>query len=192
MSINLLTTVQKNLGYPELHKIDPVTQEPKPPVVDKFSQAAIPAVLTALYNYVNTDEGAATFLMNDSNIDWISRIFVDKEQEAVQTISSYASTSNTEPVARMNEIAAEAVRVVKDNLKDRTDIKEVKVFFSNQIKDILPYLPAALHMGNILHDDTLDDNAKKMEGPVSSLMHSIGSAFSSPVTEDEIKKDDKL
>jgi hypothetical protein len=49
------------------------------------------------------------------------------------------------------------------------------------------YLPEALHMGDLLHDDTLDDNTNKMEGPVSSLMRNIGSVFSKPVTNDEIK-----
>jgi len=56
MSINLLEIVQKNLGYPTLQKIDPNTQvvvaDDKKPDEDKFSQAAIPAVLAAFYKYV--------------------------------------------------------------------------------------------------------------------------------------------
>ena len=67
-------------------------------------------------------------------------------------------------------------------------LKEVKVFFSNQKNNILLYLPAALNMGDLLHDASLDDNTNKMEGPISSLMQSIGSAFSKPVTDEEIKK----
>jgi hypothetical protein len=63
----------------------------------------------------------------------------------------------------------------------------VKLFFSNQRNNILLYLPAELKMGELLHNDTLDDNTNKMEGPVSSLMQSIGSAFSNPVTGEEIK-----
>jgi hypothetical protein len=39
----------------------------------------------------------------------------------------------------------------------------------------------------MLHDNTLDDNTHKMEGPVSSLMQSIGTAFSTPFTAEEIK-----
>jgi hypothetical protein len=192
MSINLLETVQKNLGYPSLQKIDPNTQQvvedEKTPDEDKFSQAAIPAVLTALYKYAQTDEGAAEILRGDNSTDWVNKIFLDNKKEVVQTISSYAKQPGDNPVAEMNTIANETVRVVKENLSANADIKEVKLFFSNQKNNILLYLPAALHMGDLLNDDTLDDNTNKMEGPVSSLMHSIGAAFSTPVTEEEIKK----
>jgi len=41
-------------------------------------------------------------------------------------------------------------------------------------------------MGVLLHDNTLDDNTNKMEGPVSSLINTIGNAFSKPVTEEEV------
>jgi hypothetical protein len=40
----------------------------------------------------------------------------------------------------------------------------------------------------LLHDTTLDDKTNKMEGPISSLMQNIGSAFSQPVSDEEIKK----
>ncbi len=192
MSINLLETVQKNLGYPSLQKIDPNTQEvvqdEKTPEEDKFSQAAIPAILTALYKYVQTDDGAAEVLRGDNSTDWVNKIFLDNKKEVIQTISSYAKQSGEDPVAKMNAIANETVRVVKENLPANAEIKEVKLFLSDQKNNILLYLPAALQMGDLLNDDTLDDNTNKMEGPVSSLMHSIGAAFSTPVTEEEIKK----
>lgn len=189
MSVNLLETVQKNLGYPPLHKIDPNTQDvyENTPAEDKFSQAAIPAVLTAIYNYVQSDEGAAAFLQNKSNTNWISKIFDDKK-EVVQTITAYALQSNADLILKMNEIAAEAVKTVKENMGEHADIKEVKLFFSNQINTVLLYLPAALHMGKLLQNDTLDDTTNKMEGPVSGLMKSIGSVFSTPVTDKEIKE----
>jgi hypothetical protein len=88
----------------------------------------------------------------------------------------------------MNAIANEAVKVVKENLPAEAGIKEVKVFFNDQRNHILLYLPAALNMGELLHDNTLDDNTNKMEGPISSLIKNIGSAFSNPVTAEEIKK----
>ena len=192
MSIDLLETVQKNLGYPPLQKIDPNTQAVKEdtatPDEDKFSQAAIPAILTAFYKYVQSDEGAAEILRGDYSTDWVNKIFEDNKREVVQTISSYSRWSGVEPVARMNDIADETVRLAKENLPADAGIKDVKLFFSNQRNNILLYLPAALHMGDLLHDDTLDDNTNKMEGPISSLMHSIGSAFSKPVTDEEIKK----
>ncbi|HMJ48065.1 MAG TPA: hypothetical protein VK498_12095 [Ferruginibacter sp.] len=192
MSINLLETVQKNLGFPTLKKIDPNTQEvkrdEKTAAEDKFSQAAIPAVLTALYRYVQSDEGATAFLSGDHSSSWVGRIFDNHSHEAVQTISEYAKECNLDPVAKINAIANETVKVVKENLAAGTGIKEVKDFFSNQRNNILLYLPPALNMGKLLDDDTLDDNTNKMEGPVSSLIKSIGNAFSNPVTGEEIKK----
>ena len=192
MSINLIETVQQNLDYPPLQKIDPNTQQvivdEKTPAEDKFSQAAIPAVLTALFSYVQSDNGATAFLNGDHATNWVGRIFDDNKKEIVQTISAYAMQPNADTIIGMNAIANETVKLVKENLTEKADIKEVKFFFSNQKNNILLYLPAALNMGELLHDNTLDDKTNKMEGPVSSLMQSIGSAFSNPVTGEEIKE----
>ena len=192
MSINLLETIQQNLGYPALQKIDPNTQQVvennKTPDEHKFSQAALPAVLTALYKYVQSDAGAEDFLRGDNSSNWVSKIFDDNKKEAIQKISAYAKQSNHDPVAKMNAIANEAVKVVKENISADAVIKEVKTFFSNQTNNILLYLPAELNMGELLHDSTLDDKTNKMEGPISSLMQNIGSAFSNPVVEEDIKK----
>ena len=192
MSVNLIKTIPENLGFPPLNKIDPITEQPatdKDEVVsNKFSQAAIPAVLTGLYRFVQSDEGATEFLNGDKTTNWVSKIFDDNRKEAIQTISTYAQQSNEDPVAKMNAIANEAVKVAKENLAADAGIKEVKLFFNDQRNNILLYLPAELRMGELLHDNTLDDNTNKMEGPISSLMQSIGSAFSKPVTGDEIKE----
>jgi hypothetical protein len=191
MSVNLIKAIQENLGFPQLKKIDPNAQHPaiesEEDVVNKFSQAAIPAVLTALYKYVQTDEGATEFLNIKNSDNWTAKIFDDNRKEAIQTISAYAQQSNEDPVAKMNAIANEAVKVAKENLSPNANIKEVKDFFSSQRSNILLYLPTELKMGELLHDNTLDDNTNKMEGPISSLMQSIGSAFTNPVTEKEIK-----
>jgi hypothetical protein len=189
MSVNLIKVVQENSGFPPLQKIDPNTQQPAADkdAINKFSQAAIPAVLAGLYRYVQSDDGAAAVLNGDEKTNWVSRIFDDNSKEAVQTIAAYAQLCNTDPVAKMNAIANEAVKTVKENLAADAGIMEVKVFFSNQRNDILVYLPAELKMGELLHDNTLDDNTNKMEGPISSLIKSIGASFSNPVTGDEIK-----
>ena len=55
-----------------------------------------------------------------------------------------------------------------------------------QRNNILPFLPAELQMGELLHDNTLDDRTNKMEGPVSSIIRAIGGGFSNGEAE---KKD---
>ncbi len=192
MSINLLEAVQQNLGYPALQKIDTITDQvlenDKTPDEDKFSQAAIPSVLTALYRFVQSDQGATDILQKDVTTNWVATIFDDNRKEAIQTIATYAEQSKEDPIAKMNEIANEAVRIMKETLSADAGVKEVKVFFADQKSNILLYLPPALHMGELLHDNTLDDNTNKMEGPISSLINSIGSIFSTPPTDDEVKK----
>jgi hypothetical protein len=192
MSIDLLETVQKNLGYPALQKIDPNTQavaeNENIPGEDMFSQAAIPATLTALYKYVQADAGAAEVLRGDPSTNWADKIFPENKKEVLSTIAAYSKKTDQAVHLKLNEIAAEAVKLTRQQLPANAGIKEIKLFFSNQRNNILLYLPATLNMGSLLHDDTLDDNTNKMEGPISSLMHSIGNAFSTPVTEEEIKQ----
>lgn len=188
MSVNLLQQVQQFLGYPELRKIDPNTDNivaDNEAKLHLFSQAAIPAVLTALYKYVQSDAGAEEVLRGNSSTDWAGKIFHENKKDAVEKIKAYAETDAANAVSKMNEIAATAVRIVKNNLSDKAGIKDIKSFFLAQRNNILPYLPPALNLGDLLHDDTIDDTVNKMEGPVSSLMKGIGSAFSNPVTNDE-------
>ena len=190
MSIDLLETVRQNLGYPPLQKIDPNTQDTqwdKTPMENRFGQAGLPAVLTALYLCVQSDECAGEVLKEEPACRWVDKIFEDNTRPAIQIIAEYAGESNEETVKRLNVIADEAVRVTKSHLPQNAGIKDVKSFFTNQRNNILLYLPVALHMGELLHDNTLDDNVNKMEGPISSLMKSIGNAFSNPVTEKEVK-----
>lgn len=191
MSVNLLESIQVNLNYPALKKIDPNTQEvtadDKPE--HRFSQAAIPAVLTGLYKYGFTDEGAATILRGNKSTDWVTEIFGEESDAVVAKVIDYdgpLSTNNAKE--EMNLIAAEAVRLVKENLPESPSEIDVKNFLAAQRVTILTYLPPSLKMGEFFNDDSIDDNTNKMEGPISSLMHNIGSAFSKPVSEEEIKK----
>ena len=190
MSLNLLESVQQNLGYLPLQKIDTTTDQikenTKTPDEQKFSQAAIPAVLTAMYNFAQSDEGATDILQKDITTDWVKIIFDDNRKAAIQAIAEYAGQSTENSISKMNAIAREAVKVVRENLTGDAGIKEVKLYFSSQKPDILLYLLPILQIGDLLHDDSLDDNTNKMEGPVSSLISSIGSVFSTPVTEEEI------
>jgi hypothetical protein len=53
--------------------------------------------------------------------------------------------------------------------------------------NILMYLPAALQMGHLLNDETIDDRIHKMEGPVSGFMNVFGEIFN----QSEKSKQDK-
>ncbi len=190
MSINLLETVEQNLGYPALQKIDPNTQDvllsDNTLDEDKFSQAALPAVLIGICKYVQTDEGAKDVLQSKNNINWVSKIFDNRSEEVIKTISVYSNESEVAPASKMNLIANEAIIVAKKNLPVNATIEELKVFLNDQKNHILLYLPAVLHLGILLDNNTLDDSTNKMEGPVSSLIQSIGSVFNTPTTDKEV------
>ena len=134
MSINLIEKIQSNLFYPPLQKIDPNTQEvvadDTKPDEHPFSQAAIPAILTGLYKYVTTDTGAESILRGDISADWVSQIFSDSKNEVVEKIASYSGLPVESSLERMNDIANEAVRLIRENIKSGATITDVKNFMS--------------------------------------------------------------
>lgn len=188
--MTILETVQQNLGYPALQKVDPNTNliidDTTTPNEDQFSQAAIPAVLTGMYKYALTDDGANEILTSDGDELWMSKIFDENKKDAIQIISSYSKQSSDDPLAKMNSIAAEAAKIVRERVGVNGTVKAVKEYFITQRNDILLYLLPILKMGDLLDNNTLDDKTNKMEGPISSLMNSIGGAFSNTTTEEEI------
>lgn len=189
MSADLLKIVQQNLDYPELQKIDPNTQvmvaDENTPDESKFSQAAIPAILAGFYRYVQSDEGAAEFLQSGNSSNWLNNIFKENKKDVIQTISEYSKQPNEITIVKMNAIATETVKSVKENLPADATVKDVKAFLHHQINNILLYLPPVLNMGELLHENTLDDRTNKMEGPVSGLIRSIGDVFSGSDTGNE-------
>ncbi len=186
MSCNILEEVRQSLNYPALQKVDPNTQDvPKHKegeTDDKFGQAAIPAVLTGLYTFVQTDEGADEFLNADNTGNWVEKIFHEHKEEVIKRISTYAGMPGQAAARGMNVIAKESIRKIKEQLQSATP-KDVKQFFHDQINTILSYLPAEIHTGELLHNAALDDNTNKMKGPISSLIQGIGAAFSNPVSD---------
>lgn len=189
MSINLLEKVQQNLHYPTVEKIDPATQQVTNDISeigdDRFSQVALPGVLIGLYKFSATDEGAKEILKADYTTNWVNKIFNESSRQVIEDIALHLNKPKDVAVEQMNGIADEAIKLVHENLPENATEKDVMQFFSNQVNNILPYLPAALHMGDVLNDTSLDDNTNKMQGPLSSLMHSIGNAFSTPETKED-------
>lgn len=177
MATHLVETIQKNLGLPPLQKIDPNIQETKDQVPrqskEKLAQAAIPAVLTALYKFTRTDEGCKVILDGSANSDWLATIFERNEKAAVDKVAHYAGV--TPEVARktMVNIASEAITTLKKAAGSHPDCASIRKYMNDERHNILVYLPAAMQMGDLLNDEALDDRTNKMEGPISNLMHAI-------------------
>lgn len=182
MAIDLLKTVQENLGYPPLQKVDPNTQKIKTDTDSKepgrLIQGTLPASLIALYKYSRQEEGAEAILHAGPDIDWTNFIFGANREEAIGKMVAYSGNKSGEVVNSINKITHEAVRVIREQVTPDTSLLEIKNILAGARNTILHYLPADLQIGKVLNDNTLDDRTHKMEGPVSSLMHAIGGSFS--------------
>lgn len=188
MALNLLQTVQKNLGFAELKKIDPNTQEIKANNAfdeNMLNQAALPAVMIALYKYTRSDSDAGCVLNGEMDEDWLHKMLGVLGDEAVTRVANYAHTSNENAQQRMELAARESVKVIRE--KNPLTVNDVKTMVAAQKPTILMYLPAALQMGNLLNDETIDDRTHKMEGPVSGFMNKFGEIFN----QSEKSKQDK-
>lgn len=179
MANNLVETIQKNLGLPPLQKIDPNIQEAKEKSIrqpkEKLSQAAIPAVLTALYTFTRTDKGCKSILANAGNGDSLGLIFQGKEAAGVDKVARYAGVESKEAESAMENIADEAIKIVRETGDSE---EKIKTYMNGQRHNILVHLPAAMQLGDLLNEETLDDRTNKMEGPVSSFMHKIENSMS--------------
>lgn len=194
MAIDLLKSVQHSMGFPELKKIDPTSDEPvkghQEPNADKLSQIVVPAVLAGIYNLSKSEEGLSLIASYTSVNNWTSNIFGSNKEKLLSNMSGYTSYQTDAIDDKVNEVATIAIKLIRENTQGG-NLENMKTFISDQKSNILPYLHPSLQVGNLLDDGTIDDPTQKMEGPVSSLMHSIESAFSTTENEKDAaeKKD---
>lgn len=178
--MNLVDSIRKNLQYPELHKVDPNTQDIRGhnsfPDIVQLGQAAIPAVLTGLYKLSRNDEGCMKIMNASDTGDSLAVLFKGHETEVVEKVAHYAGVSNSKAESHLENIADESIRLVREAAKDSP--VTLKHLMNDQRHNILVYLPASLNMGDLLNDGQLDDKTNKMEGPVSNFMHKIENKFS--------------
>ena len=182
MITNIVEVIQKNLGYPALQKVNPNSQEVKDVAGlssgQKLAQSAITAVLAGLVKFTRSDNGANYILSNDTEQNWLELIYEGKQSEAVDKVAHYSNTSVKEAEDHMQRIAREAVKLIHESAGDKEKAEKIKTYMKGQRHNILLYLPAAMQLGDLLQDDTLDDRTNKMEGPISNMMHTIENKLS--------------
>lgn len=183
MSTNIVETVQKNLGYPALQKVDPNSQEVKDDAhrssAERLAQSAITAVLAGLVKFTRSDNGANYLLSHiGTQQDWLGLIYEGKQNEAVDKVAHYSVTTVQEAEGHMQKIAGEAVKLIHESVGAKETAEKIKSYMKGQRHNILLYLPAAMQLGDLLKDDSLDDRTNKMEGPISNIMHNIENRLS--------------
>ena len=183
MAINLVETIQENLGFQPLQKIDPNTQEVKKPenlsVQDYLPQAAIPVVLLGLYKFSCTETGNTELLRGELENKLLKSIFGKSTQAVIDKVAAYTGNTAEYAADKMEIIAWEALRIIRKNISGEPTGATVKSFLADQRHNILVHLPASLQIGEAMHDDTIDDRTHKMEGPMSSHMHWLEKFFPS-------------
>ena len=181
--MNIIETIQKNLGYGIIQKIDPNSQE----VTDKESthgnnalaQAAIPSVLLGLFNRLEKEPDVSWISSDQPTGRLLEKIFGDSNNKLVQQVAVYSGLSEPDVRPEMEHIASESVRVIRHHISDLTDEDNISSFVAKHKADVLFYLPATLRLGILLDNNNLDDRTNKMEGPVSGLMHRLEKQFNS-------------
>lgn len=177
MTTNIVEAIQENLDYPPLQKVDPNSQEVKN-IADrtsgeKLAQSAITAVLAGLVKFTSSDSGVDYILSNDTEQNWLELVYEGKQSEAVDKVAHYSNTPVKEAEDHMQKIAREAIRLIHQSAGEKEKAEKVKTYMKGQRHHVLLYLPAAMQLGDLLKDDTLDDRTNKMEGPISNIMHTI-------------------
>ncbi len=196
MAINLLEKVSEKLGLSPLIKVDPVTQQVELKTdkerESKLMQALVPTALAGIYDSVRSEEGLNFLIDGQSHPDWIALMFGKNGGEMKERLAAYSGTTEDFVQTHFNMVAAEAAKVLRENASGADTKKSIRDIAGSQRDNILPYLPAQLRAGLLLDDNTLDDRTNKMEGPVSTIMHKIETAFTGQESQEAAdKKRDK-
>lgn len=189
MALDLIQLLAQKDGISALPKIDPNTQDISSDAevyTDKLSQAAIPAVLVGLYQYTRDEHRAEDILDTDFIDRWREEIFGTGSGELVAKIADYSGATLEEVNARLNNVFDNSIQLIKENINEESGIS-VKKIFTEARTNILSHLPAAIGMGELLNDNSLDDRTNKMEGPVSNLMHKIEKTFAGTESQEDKK-----
>ena len=181
MANHIIEMIQKELGFPPLQKIDPNIQETKDKLQTqqaKFAQAAIPAVLAGFFRYTRSDKCCSHILAGARSENWLYEIFETKKEMAVEKVTHYSGLSFEAAELGMEAIAKASIKVILHGTGEKPTAEKIRLFMGSQRHNILVHLPAALQLGDLLHDNAMDDRTNKMEGPVSNFMHTIENKFS--------------
>ena len=187
---NIVDILQEAAGFDPLQKINPNTQDAdktKMTKTDLLGQAAIPAVLVGLYKYSRDENNANDIIRKDITSDWTNLIFGENKSSVSKEVADYAGIPEDEANIELKCIAEMAVEKIRETVGEDASSVQVKKFFTDQRNNILLYLPAALKIGDMIHEPTLDDRTNKMAGPVSNAMHKIEKIFAGSDNPDQKK-----
>ena len=173
--------LKKHLHLPDLKKVDPNSQqvEVKPDHEKEFrlTQAIVPAAVAGVYDCARSEQGLNFLAGTESSADYMVLFFGDNAPEVMRNLESYTGNSADAVRTHFNSISAETVRILRTEASENDRKASIRNITGMQRKLFLPYLPAELHIGSLLNDETMDDRMNKMGGPVSGFMHRVENIF---------------
>jgi hypothetical protein len=191
MPLNIIEKLAQLEGIDKLPEISPNTQDvpgEHSERKNRLVQAIIPSILAGFYKFTRNEQFAAEISDKNNSRDWLDILFGPEKKNLMKRIAIYSGSSEDEAGDKMQQISANAIHIITGEMS-KADGKTIKNYFTAQRNNILHHLPAAIEIGNILNDTTLDDRTNKMSGPVSGLMHGIEKTFAS--TDSEKNKDNE-
>lgn len=188
MAINLFEEVNQMMGNPILKKEAPNDTQKKE-FEKTLEGAALPVALAGIYHFAASADGAqqiANHLQNErsslersENGECVNFTFRNKAEEVINKITNYSGSTRAIAHSTLNEAARIAYLVMlRELVTEKLKPEDITRFMVAQRHTILSHLPEALHLGNLLGDETIDDVSNKMGGPISNLMHNLGESFS--------------
>ena len=192
MAINIIEQLTQNLGLPALKKVDPNTQQVELKITKenehKLVQAIVPTVVAGLYDCVRSEEGLDFLAGSGTTMDWLVLLFAKNATEVKNRLVNYSDNTPEAVQTHFNMVAAEAVKIIRAAAKETDRRISIRNIATGQRDIFLPYLPAALNIGSMLEDNTMDDRTNKMKGPVSSFMHKIETLLTGQESKEEANK----
>ncbi len=177
--MNIIETVQKNLGFSGLKKIDPNLQASTDQHIEignnALAQAAIPAILIGIYN--NLEQNPDPGILDSHEGKKFKKIFGPTSDIVEKKIFDYSKIQDKNSSQELEHITAESMRVIKEKIGERASESSLRNFVAKNKKDALLFLPPSLDLGTILRNDNLDDRTGKMEGPISGLVRRVEEIF---------------
>ncbi len=198
MSINILEELRKNVGMPPLIKVDPNTQEVKitsdKEKENKLMQAIVPTAVAGIYDCARSEEGLDFLAGASTTPDWLTLLFGKNAPEVKERLATYSDNTSYSVQTHFNSVATEAVKILRNAATENDRRVSIRNIAGTQRDWFLPYLPAELHIGKLLDDNTMDDRTNKMEGPVSTFMHKIETMLTGQESKEDAnrKRDEKM
>jgi hypothetical protein len=182
MLVNLIKELQESSGYEVLVPVDPNKQDiPEAESVSqnqKIGQAGIPTILLGYYFLSRSKEGAEFIISGKNSTEWGKQLFKNREEAVIEKIMDYSSADRNIVAPALLALTKNARIIISNQVSEKTTVDDIMSLFTNEHHNILRHLPGTLQMGELLGDNTSDDQTHKMDGPISSMMHNISKGFS--------------